>query len=67
MKKLKSIPPKRLFSLREAGHYLGRTEAAIREMVWSGKLPYVKIDRRIFLDRLDMDRLIEKNKVSFSW
>lgn len=55
---------RRLLTIDEAAGYLGRTSCAVREMIWAGKLPSVKIDRRVFLDLNDLDRLIERNKVS---
>ena len=33
--------PKRLFPIKEASLYLGRTVCAIREMLWAGR-PYIK-------------------------
>ena len=51
-----------MYSITEAGEYLGRTPWAIREMIWSGKLSAVRGDRRIFLDVEDLDRWIEMNK-----
>ncbi len=35
-------------------------------MVYSGKLPAVKIDRRLQLDIRDLERLIEESKVDFT-
>ena len=35
-------PRKRLYSIPEAGEYLGRTPWAIREMIWKGKFPATK-------------------------
>ena len=60
----KDRPLKRLYSIKEASVYLGRSVGAVREMVWAAKLPYIKADRRIFLDIYDMDEWINKNK---SW
>lgn len=54
---------KRLFTIGEAAQYLGRTECAVREMIWAGKLPSVKCDRRVFLDVRDLDSFIEQHKV----
>jgi excisionase family DNA binding protein len=54
--------PKRLYSLKEASTYLGRSVWALREMLWAGKMPYVRDGRRILLDIEDMDAWIEKNK-----
>jgi len=57
---------KRLYSIKEAAVYLGRTEWALREMIWAGKLPYVKDGKRILLDIRDMDEWIEQNKTRFT-
>jgi excisionase family DNA binding protein len=56
-------PRKRLYSIPEAGEYLGRTPWTIREMIWKGKLPAVRDGRRILLDINDLDQWIEANKV----
>ncbi len=58
-----SRPAKRLYTVLEASIYLGRTVNATREMQWAGKLPYVKLDGRIYFDVYDLDALIEQNKV----
>jgi excisionase family DNA binding protein len=58
---------KRLYSIDEASIYLGRTVWAVREMVWAGKLPYVKDGRRILLDIEDMETWVEKNKIRFDF
>jgi len=56
---------KRLYSVQEASLYLGRTVCALREMVWAGKLPYIRDGRRILLDIHDMNLWVEKNKTRF--
>jgi len=56
-------PPKRLYSIKEASIYLGRSICAVREMLWAGKLPYIKDGRRILLDIHDMNAWVEKNKI----
>ena len=55
---------KRLFTLKEAAHYLGRSEWGMRELIWAGKIPVVREERarKIFLDLQDMDEFIQKNK-----
>lgn len=58
--------PKRLFTLEEAGKYLGRTTWGVREMIYSGKIPCVRVDYRIMLDIRDLDKLIEQNKVHYT-
>jgi excisionase family DNA binding protein len=59
-------PEKRLYSIPEAARYLGRTVWALREMLWAGKLPYVKDGKRILLDIRDVDAWIEKSKTRFT-
>ena len=54
---------KRLYSVTEAAEYLGRSVWSVRELIWGGKLPCVKVGRRIHLDIVDLDRWIEQNKV----
>lgn len=56
---------KRLYNLKEAAVYLGRTVGAVREMLWAGKMPYVRDGRRILLDIKDMDEWIEKSKTRY--
>lgn len=63
----KTRPSKRLFSVKEAAVYLGRTVWAIREMVWAGKIPCVKDGRRVLLDVYDMDAWIDNQKMTFSY
>jgi excisionase family DNA binding protein len=58
---------KRLYSIKEAALYLGRSDWAVREMIWAGKIPYVKDGKRILLDIYDMDEWIEKNKTRFTY
>lgn len=58
---------KRLYSIKEASTYLGRSIWAVREMLWAGKLPYVRDGRRILLDIHDMELWIEKNKTQFTF
>ena len=58
------LPSRRLLNLRDAAVYLGRTEWAVRELIWKGRIPVVRIDRRIQLDVRDLDALIESAKVT---
>lgn len=58
---------KRLYTLREAAEYLGRSEWGMRELIWAGKIPIVRQEcgRKIFLDIDDLDDFINQNKFSF--
>ncbi len=64
MKNPDNLPRKRLFTLREAALYLGRSEWGMRELIWAGKIPVVREEgaRKIFLDVQDLDQFIQKNK-----
>jgi excisionase family DNA binding protein len=56
-----SIAP-RLLTVEQAAIYIGRSKASVQHMVAAGSLPVVRSDRRVFLDRQDLDRWIEQNK-----
>ena len=58
---------KRLFTLKEGAHYLGLSVWSMRELIWAGEIPVVRRDggRKIYLDRLDLDGYIEKNKSTY--
>ncbi len=57
-------PQKRLYTLKEAAEYLGRSEWGMRDLMWKGEIPYVcqKGGRKLFFDIVDMDEFVEKNK-----
>ena len=52
----------RLMTVDQAAVYLGRTREAIQHLVSSEKVPTVRTDRRVFLDRHDLDKWIDDNK-----
>ena len=52
----------RLLTVDQAAIYLGRTKEAVQHMVSVGKVPTVRTDRRVFLDRNDLDHWIETSK-----
>ena len=62
-------PPasKRLYTLKEGAAYLGRSEWGMRELIWAGVIPVVKLQaaRKIFLDVRDLDRFVEANKSGY--
>jgi len=60
-------PDKRLYSISEAAYYLGRTVNALREIIYRGRLPYVKDGRRVFVDKKDMDDFVEKSKTRYTY
>jgi len=58
------IPRKRLYTLREAGEYLGRPTWGMRELIWSGKIPVVQDGRKgkMYVDINDLDAYIDHLK-----
>ncbi len=52
----------RLMTVEQAAVYLGRTPEAVQHMIAAGKIPTVRADRRVFLDREDLDGWIQQNK-----
>ncbi len=47
---------KRLYSVPEAAEYLGRSIWSIRELIWNGSIPCVRMGRRVHLDIIDLDQ-----------
>jgi hypothetical protein len=58
---------KRLYTLKEAAAYLGRSEWGMRELVWKQALPVVKeeMGRKIFIDILDLENYVNRNKSTY--
>ena len=58
---------KRLYTLKEAAQYLGRSLWGMRELIWAGEILVVRGDgnRKIFLDIKDIDEYIERNKFMY--
>ncbi len=52
----------RLLTVEQAAVYLGRTEEGVRHLIASDRLPTVRMDRRVYIDVRDLDRLIEESK-----
>ena len=60
-----SIKP-RLLTVKEASVHLGRSIPSIRELIWGGTLPIVRVGRRIHLDLIDLDKWIEAHKIRYT-
>ncbi len=58
---------KRLFTLKEAAVYLGRSEWSMRNLAWSHKIPVVKEEegRKIYFDIVDLDKYISNHKAAY--
>ena len=59
--KSKAVP--RLLTVKDAATYIGRTEQAVQHLIHRRELVVVRRGRRVHLDRGDLDRWIETNKV----
>jgi len=53
---------KRLYTLKDAAVYLGRPLWSVRELVWSGRLPYIQDGRKYYVDLYDLEQYIEDYK-----
>ncbi len=57
-----SRPGRWLLTLREAAQVLGLSPYSVRRLIWSSKLPVVRLTRRLQVDLRDLERLIEQTK-----
>ena len=55
---------KRLLDVREAARYLGISPHTVRGWVYQGRLPVIRLGRKVLFDRTALDRLIEERSVS---
>ena len=64
---MKNSTGKRLYTLREAAQYLGRSVWGMRELIWGGEIPIVRGEgnRKIFLDVMDLDEYVRQNKSTY--
>ena len=53
----------RLLGVREAAAYLGSTVWAIRTLVWEEQIPYIRIGKRLLIDRADLDNFVDRHKI----
>jgi excisionase family DNA binding protein len=60
-------PQKRLFSIKDTSIYLGRSINSVRDMIHSGKIPFIRDGKRIFIDVRDLDLWIERSKETMTY
>jgi excisionase family DNA binding protein len=53
----------RLLTPAEAGKYLGRTEKAVRQLIYQKRLPVIKFGKNVRLDIRDLEKIVEDNRV----
>ena len=56
----------RLLNLKDSAAYLGSRVWAVRQLVRERKIPHIIISRGYLIDRADLDRYIENNKVGIA-
>ncbi len=54
--------PARLLTIEQAADYLGVSTQSVRRLIAGGEIRPVKLTRRILLDHLDLDGLIDRRK-----
>jgi excisionase family DNA binding protein len=52
----------RLLRIGEAAHYIGATPWFVRSLIWGREIPFVKLGKRLLLDRGDLDRYVDSQK-----
>lgn len=57
-----NVPNKRLYSIKELPTEIGGTEWFWRSQIWDGQLPFVQVGRKMFIDFVDIEAFITKNK-----
>ena len=58
----KAPPSGRLLTIKEAAAYLGRSVSSVQHLIHRRKLGgVVSIDRRVFIDRVALDKFIEEH------
>ena len=53
---------KRLYSIQELVREIGATKWFWRSQIWDGRLPFVKVGKKLFVDSKDIDTFITKYK-----
>ena len=58
-----AISGPRLLSIKDAAAYLSARVWAIRQLVRNREIPYVPVGRGFKIDKIDLDRWIERQKI----
>lgn len=52
----------RAITIKEAATYLSTTVPAIRQLIYSRQLPFVRVGKRYVIDVKDLDAWLERSK-----
>lgn len=58
---------RRLLTIKETAEYLGRSVWSVRELIWKGELPIVRVGKRIHLDIYELDTWVEDHKTRYTF
>jgi len=61
----RTVPAKRLYSIKELVSHIGATEWFWRSQIWDGQLPYVQVGRKMLIDMNDVESFIQKHKATY--
>jgi len=53
----------RLLNIPDAAKYMGCTVWFVRTLIWGRQLAHVRFGKRFLLDRSDLDRFIDSQKI----
>ena len=53
---------KRLYTIKELVDQFGATEWFWRSQIWGGRLAFVQVGRKMFIDRQDIEAFIQQHK-----
>jgi hypothetical protein len=54
---------KRLYSIKQLVNVFGATEWFWRSQIWDGKLSYIQVGRKMFIDSQDIEAFIQQHKL----
>mgnify|MGYP006300853917 CR=1 FL=1 len=52
-----------MYSIKEMVDEIGGTEWFWRTQIWAGRIPFVQVGRKMFIDSQDVDAFINSNKI----
>lgn len=52
-----------LLDLKESARLLSTTHWTIRGLIWDGQLPFLKVGRKLMVDRKDLLAWVERSKM----
>jgi len=52
----------RLFPIPRAAEYLSTTTHAVRRLLWNKQMPYLRLGKKILIDKIDLDAWVDGQK-----